>query len=105
MECEFCKKILGSLSSLNNHKATAKYCLKIQNRCETFNCTFCDDEFETKNDLAVHTKDCKYLSLSVEIKDKDTTIENLQSRINQLENQLENMAMTTIKLIGVIRKK
>ena len=30
MECEFCKHTFKSISSLNNHKKTANYCLKIQ---------------------------------------------------------------------------
>ena len=29
LECKFCNKIFNSLSSLNNHKKTAKYCLVI----------------------------------------------------------------------------
>ena len=29
MECIFCKKIFSTLSSLNYHKTTAKYCLTV----------------------------------------------------------------------------
>ena len=34
MECEFCKTMLKSLSSLNYHKKTNKKCLEIQNNNE-----------------------------------------------------------------------
>lgn len=31
LECEICHKNFNTLSSLNHHIKTAKYCLKIQN--------------------------------------------------------------------------
>ena len=67
MECNFCKKIFSSLSSLNNHKLTAKYCLKIQNKnvTEKFKCTYCDKNFTAKNTLLSHTKICKDINIII----------------------------------------
>ena len=39
MQCEYCEKIFSNISSLNNHKKTAKYCLKIQNEKGFINCS------------------------------------------------------------------
>ena len=51
MECQFCKKTFGSLSSLNYHKKTTKYCLKLQGKLEEiknlYTCEFCNKEFIT----------------------------------------------------------
>jgi hypothetical protein len=64
MECNFCKKTFSTLYTLNNHKATAKYCLKIQNKCidEKFKCSFCSKNFTSKNNLQYHSKICKELN-------------------------------------------
>ncbi len=78
MICEFCDKKLSNLSSLNYHKKTAKYCLKIQSEStndsnnkneikyknvevEKLNkrneiCQLCDKEFSTKKHLIQHLK-------------------------------------------------
>jgi hypothetical protein len=86
MICEFCDKKLSNLSSLNYHKKTAKYCLKIQSErtndskndkdekseqklvqkieiieVEKINkkneiCQLCDKEFSTKKHLIQHLK-------------------------------------------------
>ena len=60
MNCEYCKKNFKSLSSLNNHKITAKYCLKIQgNNIDNYNCNFCNKNFSTKSVLKKHFISCK----------------------------------------------
>jgi len=89
MECEFCKKILSSLSSLNNHKLTAKYCLKIQNKTvtEKFKCTYCDKNFTAKNTLISHTKICKDINIIIHTKDKDIIIAKQESIIENYKKQ------------------
>jgi hypothetical protein len=86
MECNFCKKILTNLSSLNNHKATAKYCLKIQglNQDNKFKCTFCDKNFTSKNNLLLHNKTCNDLK-----SDKDIIIAKQETIIEQFRKQEE----------------
>ena len=55
MNCEFCKKIFSTKSSLNNHKKTAKYCLQIQNKeINIFSCKYCSKNFTTKHIFSKH---------------------------------------------------
>lgn len=59
-KCEFCNKILRSISSLNQHQKTTKYCLKIQNKVnDNFICLYCENTFTTKQALSKHLDICK----------------------------------------------
>ncbi len=95
MECIFCKKTFSTLSSLNNHKLTAKYCLKIQgkNLLESFKCDRCDKIFTAKNTLITHEKTCNLIkkdnSLQKEIIEKNIIIARQECLIEQLQQQLE----------------
>ena len=69
--CKFCKKEYANLSSLNLHKKTAKFCLKIQENLSVNNinvitsvknnhkCSYCDNEFKLKYNFEAHIKTCK----------------------------------------------
>jgi hypothetical protein len=65
VECEFCKKELSSLSSLNLHKKTTKKCLEIQEqqglniKNNEFNCDFCNKTFKLKQTCNDHINVCK----------------------------------------------
>jgi hypothetical protein len=61
MECEHCGAILKTLSSLNQHQKTAKYCLVKQNKSinTEYKCCFCNAEFTLKSSLHKHVKICK----------------------------------------------
>ena len=84
MECQFCKKNFSSISSLNNHKITAKYCLKIQgNIISKYECEFCNKNFTKKSGLKTHLISCKEKkSKNEDI--KDSTIDNLKKEIQIL---------------------
>jgi hypothetical protein len=105
MECQFCKKIFSSISSLNNHKITAKYCLKIQgNIISKYDCEFCNKSFTKKSGLKTHLISCKEKkSKNEDI--KDSTIDNLTKEINNLikdkddKNLLISKLDTKLKLI------
>jgi len=65
LTCEFCKKIYTSLSSLNYHKKTAKFCLELQKenlnnkiQIEYYNCEYCEKNFTIKNHLISHLSSC-----------------------------------------------
>jgi DNA-binding transcriptional MerR regulator len=123
MECNFCKKTFSTLSSLNNHKISAKYCLKIQNKTidEKFKCIHCDKNFTSKNALTLHKKTCKDLDIIIRTKDKDIIIatqkniiehhqkqeekykeqiqkieESYKEQIRELQDKLERLATTAI---------
>lgn len=61
MQCEYCDKILISLSSLKNHQKTVKYCLAKQNKelIKEHICCFCDTAFAVKSSLNNHLRICK----------------------------------------------
>ena len=61
MECEHCGAILKTLSSLNQHQKTAKYCLVKQNKSINieYTCCFCNAEFTLKSSLHKHVRICK----------------------------------------------
>ena len=84
MECNFCNKTFSTLSSLNNHKATAKYCLKIQDKdiSDKFKCLSCNRIFTSKNSLTDHNKICKNPKKDIKLssKEKDIIIEQFQKQ-------------------------
>ena len=73
MECEYCKKKLTTLSSLNYHKKTNKSCLKIQliEDKNKIQCEFCNKILSSKQTLKVHINNCK---TKKEIKKRDSKI-------------------------------
>lgn len=61
MKCDFCNKEFKSISSLNYHQRTAKYCLEIQGKDigEEYKCEYCEKIFSTKYSLNCHIDVCK----------------------------------------------
>jgi hypothetical protein len=54
--CNICERTFANISSLNYHKKTAKYCIKLQHKNI---CLFCEKEFATKQNLQNHLLICK----------------------------------------------
>jgi hypothetical protein len=66
IECEFCQKEYKTISSLNHHMKTAKFCLKIQNKeiiIKEYKCEFCNYIFKNKRNLQTHITICKHKSI------------------------------------------
>ena len=61
MECVHCGTILKTISSLNQHQKSAKYCLVKQNKHipQEYTCCFCNTQFTTKSSLHKHVSICK----------------------------------------------
>ena len=91
MECEFCKKTFVSNSSLNNHKLTAKYCLKIQGTLnsakKSFKCDACDKILTTKQRFTTHLQSCKKIKKEEDNENKLLKEELIKSNI--IREQLE----------------
>ena len=84
MECEFCKKVLSSKSTLNTHQRTALYCLKIQCKKvedikDKFKCELCGKTFLNNNRYKYHKNICTSNKLCIEENDK------LKLRISEIE--------------------
>jgi hypothetical protein len=98
--CEFCKKNFQTVSSLNLHKKSAKYCLKIQNSLQNKNyiCKFCDCNLKSKQALEYHENICRsknnniILELEEKIEDiqkeNNIKIKDLEDKIKKLETNL-----------------
>jgi hypothetical protein len=104
MECNFCKKIFSTSSSLNNHKTTAKYCLKIQGKDnnDKFKCLSCNKIFTTKSALQLHKNVCKNILTE---KDKDIIITNQEIIIQNYKEQLEKQEQNYKEQIKELQDK
>ena len=62
MECQFCKSVFSTKTSLNNHQKTAKYCLKLRDiKPETsYKCDGCGKTFSRSYHLQRHQKQFKF---------------------------------------------
>ena len=117
MNCEFCNKIFSNKSSLNNHKKTAKYCLKIQDNKEIskFECDYCIKIFTSRHNLNLHLLNCKDKEIEIIRKEKDKEIEILrkekdkeieiirkenkkqEEQIKELQETIERMGLRAIE--------
>jgi hypothetical protein len=108
MKCEFCNNDFKTISSLNYHKKTAKYCASIQNnKSESFLCNYCNKSLSTKQNLNAHIKNCKEYKLEENLKkiiieknvlnDKVLFLEQQlvmkDNQIKELQDKLENIAI------------
>jgi hypothetical protein len=109
-KCEFCNKELKTVSSLNNHKKTAKYCLDIQNKVNiNYKCSKCNKILSSKQSLENHKLICitnnvedlknkitdlenKNLKLQTSLEDKNNIIKDKDNLIKDLQDRLERIA-------------
>ena len=102
LECEFCNKKFSSLSSLNYHKKTAKYCLSIQNiDSEKNDCNYCNKDYSSKHALLKHLSICKEY-IKVQNQDKD---DMLLKENNKLKEELELQKKEHESQIDLLKKE
>ena len=107
MNCKYCKTIFKSTSSLNNHLNKAKYCLLIQDKLKSkkkhdvvYKCEDCDKVLSTKQSLTKHKDTCskrkdkesknyELAELKNTIIEKDRTITQINTRLENYKEQLE----------------
>lgn len=124
--CQFCKKEYKTVSSLNLHKKTAKFCLKLQEEiikipieqviCSTtslknnYKCCFCSKDFTLKQNFDLHTETCKsktiYITtkLQEDLKKSTDTIIKLKNDVKHLTDQLTSCREDYNKLVMINAK-
>lgn len=117
MECEHCGNKFKTVSSLNYHKNSAKYCLKIQNKqSNKFKCEYCSKFLSSKHWLKLHMNKCTHNitrirddNISIINENKELKIVNdmletqlidqrdrYEKTIKDLQDKLENIAIKAI---------
>ena len=97
--CEFCKKVYTTISSLNYHKKSAKFCLELQKQSNNenieikqHNCEYCDKSFTQKTPLLNHLIICNVKSYKDKIDNKIEELkEEYERKINDLKINNENL--------------
>jgi hypothetical protein len=123
MNCEFCHKIFSSKSSLNLHKKTALYCLRLRNEeinkikeIENLECKYCEKNYFRKDYLKKHLLVCKQkfifdnqqinednLKLKEQVQENEKKLEIIQNRLDDFQNfnnQLVEIAKAPKKIIN-----
>ena len=102
MECEYCEKFFSSISSLNNHKKTAKYCLKLQNKKDdlnNFKCDDCSKVFYIKQHLSIHLQSCKETEIKNKLRLQEKEFEEkLKIKEKEFEEKLKSKDVLIIKI-------
>jgi len=131
LKCEFCEKEYKNISSLNFHKKSAKFCLEKQGKENPeFKCHYCQKIYSRKESLENHTEVCKAKPLDDEItrlkkqiiiknneeklkikeledivKEKDKTIEKLESKILTISLKNNGEKLKIKELENIIKEK
>ena len=104
LSCKFCKNEYKSISSLNCHIKTAKFCITLQKELSVNNtntitsakkikvCTFCNKDFSLKSHFDTHVKTCKSRKEYIENKSQEekTILKNNNKILTDQTNILKN---------------
>jgi hypothetical protein len=108
MKCVYCDNEFRSLSSLNNHIKTARYCIskRSENHVPVFECHKCPKTFTSKRWLKSHENKCGENIENIKQKNHDLTNQNdilegivvdLKQQIKELQDKLENVAIKAVQ--------
>ena len=104
--CEFCERKMSSRSSLNLHKRTAKYCLKIQNNDDAisyFKCIYCKNSLSSKQNLTIHQESCKERIIILE--EKNINLIKEIKKLKEINNKLIVQNEVYEKIINLKHKQ
>jgi hypothetical protein len=94
--CDFCNTELSSISALNKHKRTSKFCIKIQEEKsdnvldkQLFKCEHCDKELTSNYRLQSHLKICK--TKKKEYKNEMNEMKEMMEKVLQLTKDVERL--------------
>ena len=101
MECNFCGKTFKSISSLKNHKLTAKYCLKIQGKIDvteiSFECEYCNKILSTKQMLQLHLISCNAREIFIKKDEQLALLKEQKDKEIALLKEQKDKEMTLMK--------
>lgn len=103
-ECDFCKKTYTTVSSLNLHQKTAKFCIKIQkekniqHHQSVFNCDFCKKEFSIKVNYENHLKICRSKEIYQNFENIKKENELLKEEKNKLIEEIDVLKKNNLSL-------
>lgn len=108
MECQFCSKILSSVSALNYHQKNTKSCLQLQgkNIDTTTQCEYCSKILSSKSSQKRHMAICvrKHKHIEDELYDAKKEIEMLKNIIQELridkkelQKRYDILSLTAVK--------
>ncbi len=123
--CEYCRRKFSTVSSLNNHKKTALYCIQARTdtRITKHVCEHCDKPFTTKYSLKTHLTTCsiklenEFESCKKKIDDKHnkklervklkykSTISDQKEIIEKLEKRIQTQDNKIKTLEGKLQEK
>ncbi|HAL95813.1 MAG TPA: hypothetical protein DCP55_07805 [Chitinophagaceae bacterium] len=127
-KCNFCQKEYGSISTLNCHKKSAKFCIQIQKELNSkldegkdLKCEYCNKTFGQPLTLNRHLNICKHkkqvtideekkdyetrlIEKEKELKEKDQIIQQYKDEIASLKSQLENSKYLHQKEIELLKQ-
>ena len=90
-KCDYCEKEYATLSNLNHHQKTAKFCIELQNKAKSsFICKECKKEFATNKYLKQHLLHCKVIKQKNETDYKNENDE-LKDKINELHHEVKEL--------------
>jgi hypothetical protein len=98
--CEFCNKQYSSISNINHHKKTARFCIDIQEKLNSninsqcVVCEFCKKKYSTKYNYEQHKHVCKHKithdNYNNLIKEKEELEQKLLDAQEQIKKLSEN---------------
>ena len=113
LKCEFCNTELKSVSSLNSHKKTAKYCLEKQGiqtiksttrsaaEIVMFDCVYCKKILSTRQNLNIHLNSCVEKFKQQEEELKKLQLEVIELRLqNKIYKELSTNTQECIQSIA-----
>ena len=107
MKCPHCNNSFSSLSSMNNHIKSAKYCLAKRGvEKKPFKCLRCSKTFTSKRWASSHMSKCgesvvKLKQQNIDLMNQndrlDNLVDDLRSQVRQLQDKLENIAIKAVE--------
>lgn len=101
--CNFCNKKYATISSLNHHQKSAKFCLELQKKIDNietkivpsiYNCEYCEKIFTTKFSLSKHIDICDNRINQDKVNDQIKELKLIEEQYLKEKSELEKQNIT-----------